>query len=264
MHFIYVDESGDPGLFDPSKPRHFQASQHYIVSGLIVPEIEWRNYLQSWLDFRRYLKAKYQFPVREELHGAELVKPHKQAAVRQIGSKSRRIDLYKECLEQVCIRMPSVKVLNVRLDKLRPQYSYMQSPEGIQCRAWERLLERFNSFLQRDCNGERGIIFADQTNELIIRRLVRKMRVHHYSGSYFGGGYANPMTQILEDPVMRNSAMSYFVQISDLISHALYRKLYPKGSLRRFNVDKLFDALSPILHLPASGKDPHRQGIVHC
>ncbi|MGL4612083.1 MAG: DUF3800 domain-containing protein [Trueperaceae bacterium] len=124
-----------------------------------------------------------------------------------------------------------------------------------------RLAQRFQTYLQKSCNASLGMIFADETNEVKIRRLIRKMRVYNPVPSYFGGHRSMPITNSVEDPVMRSSDHSYFVQIADLTSHALYRKLYPKGSYRQYNVDKLFELLNSILLIEASKSDP--QGIVH-
>lgn len=105
------------------------------------------------------------------------------------------------------------------------------------------------------------MIFADKTNEIKVRRLLSKRRVYNPIPSHFGGSYIAPLQYLVEDPVMRNSRHSYFVQIADLAAHALYRKLYPNGSYQRHNIDKLFDVLDPILLKAASNTD--RQGIVH-
>ena len=261
---MYVDESGDPGPYDQAKPPHRRSTQHYIVSGFIIPAEEWRNYLTAFLNFRRYLKSKYGFPVRAELHGTELINARSDANTKAIGPRRKRIALYRETLEQVCVLMPRARVLNAHLDKPNPKYGYTATPEGIQTRVWERLLERYNLYLQKNCANGQGLIFADETNEIRIRRLVRQVRVFHHAGSHFGGSYVQLLTNIVEDPIMRTSDSSYFVQIADLISHALYQKIYPKGALRTFGVNTLFDKISPVLHLPASKLDPYNQGIVHC
>jgi len=261
---MYVDESGDPGVYDTTQPPHRRSSPHYIVSGFVIPADEWRNYLTAFLNHRRYLKSKYGFPVREELHGVELINTRRSTPIKRIGKRSKRVALYRETLEQVCQIMPRARILNASLDKEYPKYSYTPTPEGIQNLVWERLLERYSYYLQKTCGGSSGLIFADQTNEVRVRRLLRKVRVHHFAGSHFGGAYSTPLNNLIEDPIMRSSESSYFIQISDLISHALYRKLYPVGSLKKFNVDKLFDATRPLCHLQASSRDPHKMGIVHC
>jgi hypothetical protein len=264
MYFMYVDESGDVGLYDANKPERYRASPHYIVSGFIVPADEWRSYLTAFYNFRRFVKRNYGLPVHEELHGISLINPRKSPTHQAIGIRRKRIALYQQTLIATCNLMPKARIINVHLNKQNPVYPYTPTPEGILNHVWSRLLERYHTFLVKSCNSDKGLIFADENDEVRLRRLTRKMRVFNFAGSHYGGGYSYPLTQLLEDPIMRASENSYFVQISDMISHALYRKLYPKGSLRTYNVDKLFDHVRPLLHLPASSRDPHRMGIVHC
>lgn len=60
---------------------------------------------------------------------------------------------------------------------------------------------------------------------------------------------------IIEDIFMRSSHHSYFIQTVDVISHLLYRKEFPKGSLRKYNLESQFDKLEPILLKEASRSD---------
>jgi len=86
------------------------------------------------------------------------------------------------------------------------------------------------------------------------------MRVHNYVPSHFGPSYNAQITHIIEDPVMRNSSISYFIQLADLVAHSLYRKKIPKGGYKRYNIDLLFDRADRLLVKQASRSDPY--GIV--
>jgi hypothetical protein len=258
---MYVDESGDPGLIIPGTPLARQPSRHYILTGFIIPASEWRTYLAEIVDIRRYIKKHYGLLMRIELHGSEIVRPPKRSVYRAIGSMRNRIKLYEEILDLVVARMPNATIINVNLNKLHPKYASGLTTKDVQALAWSRLIQRFNTYLQRSCDGDLGMIFADETNELKIRGLLRKMRVFNPVPSHFGGTYPATVDNIVEDPVMRKSHHAYFVQIADMICYSLFRKLYPKGSLRRYNVDKLFDLVGPLCLKAASPRDP--QGIVH-
>jgi hypothetical protein len=135
--------------------------------------------------------------------------------------------------------------------------------------AWERLIQRFHNFLEyQRFEGitvpANGMIFADQNDEPMLRRLLRKMRAYNPVPNLYGGGTRQKLcTQIVDDPVIRDSKHSYFVQMVDVSAYLLYQKLYPRGSLKRYNVDRLFDLLHPRLLLEASRKDPYGMGIVH-
>ncbi len=86
------------------------------------------------------------------------------------------------------------------------------------------------------------------------------MRVYNPVPSHFGGIYQAPTDNILEDPFARNSQHSYFIQAVDCIAHTLYRREFPKGSLKKFGVDKLFDYVEPLLLKEANKSD--KDGIV--
>jgi hypothetical protein len=263
MYFMYVDESGDPGPYDLTKPAHLRATRHYIVSGFIIPAEEWRNYLTYFLDVRRYIKKKYGLPVRVELHGSELIRPKKSEAIKNVGPRYKRIALYQDALGSLTQGMTRARFINVHLDKQKPVYA-SSSKRDIQDLVWNRLLQRYSTYLQKSCNGDTGLVFADETNEAKVRGLLRKMRVHNFvpSSIYIGESVSVPVVNIIEDPIMRNSTSSYFVQIADLVAHSLYRKLYPKTSLNKHNIDKLFDRVDPLLCKAASRYNP--QGIVNC
>lgn len=263
MRLMYVDESGDPGTLIAGTPKHLSPSPHYILTGVIMADVKWQEHLTSMITIRRLLRNCYGLRMRDELHGTELINPRGASVYKRIpGGRRRRVQLYRDALTQITAQMPTTQIINVHLDKLNPAYVSSTAPGAdFEERAWEWLIQRFSNYLRISCGGELGIILADETNEVKIRRIVRKIRVHNQVGSMYGGSYPVSVDNIVEDPVMRSSQHSYFVQIADLVSHALYRKLHRKNSYRKFNVDKLFDIVDPILLKAAAKKDP--QGIVH-
>ncbi len=260
---MYVDESGDPGLPRPTLPINRQPSQHYILTGVVIAATDWRNYLNKIISIRRYLKNKYGLLNRIELHGTKLINPHHDPDYSAIGSKRIRVALYADVFRLLVAHLPSAIIININLDKNNPSYSSSLTTGDIQNIAWDRLIQRYNTYLQRSCAGDLGLIFADQTNEIKVRGLLRKMRFFNPVPSHFGGSYSATVDYIVEDPVMRDSKQSYFIQIADLVCHALYRKLYPKGSYRRFGIDRLFNIIGPLCLQAASRHDPHKLGIVH-
>lgn len=266
---MYVDESGDPGLWNMGTPVQQRSSQHYILTGVIVPALEWRAYLDAMVDVRRDIRQRYGLFMRAELHGSELINPRGNAAYKRIpGGRKGRVSVYRDALQGMTAGMPDIKIINVHLNKLNPRYrrsveigpnGEIPDPEG---RSWEWLVQRFNNHLRWDCDGDLGMVLPDETNEAKVRRIMRRMRVHNYITSRVisGTSYSNPIEQIVEDPVIRNSQNSYFVQFADLVAHALYRDLYPKGGYRKYNVDRLFSLVDSVLLKSASGSDP--RGIV--
>jgi hypothetical protein len=206
---MYVDESGDPGQWDAAKPASQQGTPYFILTGFILPAREWRNYLSAMVEIRRQIKLKYGVPVRAELRGSTLIHPRGDTQLKQLPRR-QRVALYREVLETVVARMPDARVLNIYVDKLQPRYSSTSNAD-LQARSWTFLIQRFDTFLRKQGDAPVGLIFADETNEVKIRRVLRRMRVYNPVPSMYQGYYHNPVLRVVEDPVIRKSQHSYFI-----------------------------------------------------
>jgi hypothetical protein len=259
---IYVDESGDPGVYSPSALN----TRHYILSGVIVPADRWKNTFDQHRQIRYFLSQSYGLPVREEIHAGDWLGRNRsqQSFSPGLNSKFKRSQALKDYVQRIAVDLVDVQFIHIHVDK-----SAYSGNAPIDLIAWERLIQRFHNFLTHQTisgisSPAHGLIFADQNNETMIRTLLRKMRAYNPIPSRYGSGTRQVLcTQIIDDPIIRNSEHSYFVQIADVSAHLLYQKLYPKGSLKRYSVDRLFDLLSPRLLLAASTHDPYQMGIVH-
>jgi len=121
--------------------------------------------------------------------------------------------------------------------------------------AWSRLLQRYDIYLKKEAK-DKGIVVVDDTDSIKLQNLQRKMRVYNPIPSHFSEGtYNAPINNILEDPFSRTSNQSYFIQTVDVIAHLLYRKEYPKGSLKKFGLEYQFSKFEPILLKKASKLD---------
>lgn len=245
MHIMYVDESGDPGT-------HRHSSPHFILSGLVVSQDEWEKYLQRLKAFRKSVKSRYGLNQREEIHAAELIRINKNEAYKKIR-KSQRINLLKDYCTEIPRIFDTAVVINVCLK--------IDEHPGVDIfsLAWARLLQRFDTYLKKGPK-DKGIVVADDTDSLKLMALQRKMRVYNPTPSHFTGSYNAPIDSILEDPFSRVSKHSYFIQSVDVIAHLLYRKEFPKGSLKKFGLEYEFQKLDPILLKVASKGDAY--GIV--
>lgn len=246
MYLMYVDESGDPGIGLHSSP-------HFILSGLIVNQNEWDKYLLRLKAFRKSIKTKYGLNQRTEIHSTELIRINKLEEYKSI-SKTNRINILKEYGAEIPRIFDTAKIINICLLKA----DYQESGE-IQKVAWQRLIQRYDTFLKK-MTTDKGIIVSDDTNSLVLMQLLRKMRVYNPTPSHFGGTYQAPTDSIIEDIFMRSSQHSYFIQTVDVVCHLLYRKEFPKGSLRKYSLEHQFQKLEPILLKEACRNDPF--GIV--
>lgn len=244
MYICYVDESGDPGIHQFSSP-------HYILSGLVVSADDWQEYLRRLKKFRKFLKEEYGLNQRTEIHSSELIRVNKIEEYRRI-KKTNRINILREYCSHIPLIFDSAKVINVCLNSS----DYKVSGE-VQEVAWSRLIQRYDTYLKKTVK-DKGIIIADDTDGHRIMQLLRKMRTYNPLPSHYGGkGYYDaPTDSIIEDVLQRSSHHSYFIQTVDVISHLLYRKEYPKGSLKKFGMEYQFDKIEPILLKEASKNDP--------
>jgi hypothetical protein len=238
---MYVDESGDPGI-------HKYGSPYFILSGLVVSQDEWQKYLERLKLFRKSLKTRFGLLLKEEIHASELIRIKKNQAYKKIR-KTERINILKDYCRQIPIIFNTAKLINICLEK--KDYS---TSEEVQLTAWNRLIQRFDTYLKKVVN-DKGIIISDDTDGYKIMSLLRKMRVYNPVPSHFGAFYNSPTDSIIEDIFQRSSHHSYFIQTIDVVAHLLYRKEYPKGSLKKYGLEKMFENLEPILLKEASKGD---------
>lgn len=92
--------------------------------------------------------------------------------------------------------------------------------------AWTFLLQRLERLTTRQ--GVEAIVFHDEGDEMRVRALARRARRAGVAGSTFGTGHVQvPFRGLLDDPVSRRSHESRFLQLSDLIAYAAFRRVFP-------------------------------------
>lgn len=247
VYIMYVDESGDPGAYNGQANGN---SEHFILSGLIIPMEKWNECFKHIKEFRRELSIQYGLAVYEELHASELVRINKTQAYRSI-KKRDRLHILTSFLQKLPVFAAHGKVINVCLKKTN-------FPEGtnVKGKAWERLIQRYDTFLRKQGEKVFGVMVTDGLEDKEVRSIFRRMRVFNPIPSRFGmSHFQQPVERVLEDPFVRDSKHSYFIQAADAIAYALYRKEYPKGSLKKYGVEKCFDYLEAILLKEASSND---------
>jgi hypothetical protein len=251
MYFLYVDESGDTGL--AGSPTNY-----FCLSGLVFHELRWHETLEAVIDFRRKLKADYGLKLREEIHAAHYI--HKPGSLSRIA-KSIRLRMLKEILEFQA-SLPDISILNVVVEK-----SSKTAADDIFEIAWTTLIQRFhNTISYKNFAGpqnpdDHGMLIVDQTDEVKLRNLSRKMRRYNPVPSMYGGSaLAMPITTLVEDAVHRNSQHSYFIQLADVNAYFLFQKYQCCSYIKKKGGKNYFSKLAPVLCKVASRT--HAEGIV--
>ena len=250
MYFLYVDESGDVGLKQNS-------SEYFCLSGLVVHELRWHETLEDIIKLRQTLKQKYTLKLREEIHASHYI--HKPGDLKRIA-KSLRLRLLRDVIDFEA-SLSEVNILNVVVDKRNKTQG-----EDVFDIAWSTLIQRFhNTIAHKNFPGprnpdDRGMLIVDQTDEVKLRGLSRRMRRYNPIPSRFGGAIAQPITTLVEDAVHRNSQHSYYIQLADVNAYFLYQKHQPCAYVSRKGAKNYFSRLDPVLCKVASSGNA--EGIV--
>lgn len=239
MRLIYIDDSGDLNAA--------------VFSAICIKDSRWRECFSLIKTYRRDINQRYGVLIHKELHATELVGGRGKISNRVVTKHQRSI-IFRESIELLS-RLPDVKILNAC------------SQRGLRVRLFERLMNRINSTLQNW--GERGILFIDQGNEVEYTRLLRKMTVFNPIPSNLGtwadtGAITKniPVEWVIEDPIFKDSASSFFIQCADMAAFSLLRNEYPLPSRNKYGIDQCFAVLDPILVKQAFAKDPRKLGII--
>ena len=247
MYLMYVDESGDDGLAgSPSKI--------FVLSGLVIHELMWKECLEQIIDFRKRMLSKYDLFMRDEIHASAFIN-HPGDLVRI--KRNDRLSILRLFANELA-SIPYLNIINVIVHKEGKPLSYDIFENG-----WQVLIQRFeNTIFYKNFTGpansiEKGIIIPDNTNKKKLTHLIRKMRRYNPIPNLNNSGYRNlVLRNTIEDPFLRDSADSYFIQASDLIAFLLYQYKYPNSFMRKKAGDKYFERLEPILCKKASKMNP--------
>jgi hypothetical protein len=253
MYMMYVDESGDAGLVG-------SPTRYFVLTGLVVHELRWHEVLNRLIDFRLRMRATFGLLLKEEIHaGSMLSRPGALVRIK----RNDRLAIIRHLLDELA--GTSINFINVRVDKVGKPAGYNAFEK-----AWQALIQRFENTLNyRNFPGpanpeDKGIIFCDETDGAALRHLYRKMRVFNpvpHMRAFHGPGYRQlPLVRIVEDPSIRHSQHSYFIQAVDVAAFSIYQWYAPSQFVRRKGAKNYFLRLDPVLCKVAS--TTNRYGIV--
>lgn len=256
---MYVDESGDPGKWDPQEKQ--TASAHYALSGLIIDCDKWKEAFDSLVNIRKILREKYAFPLKKELHGSELfnTRGNMKKGTFTYSCRAERLAIYKTYLEELNKCQSLFKVISVYLDKKETKIDESRWFELV----WKDLFERYNTFLKKHGKDDKGIVIIDEGSLAKVTRILRKARVVNFvpAKNRPDEYYNYKLDRIIEDPFEKKSSDSYFVQSADLIVHALYRMIEVKGAYKKYKAEQFYKLIEGLIIKEAAGNDPRQLGI---
>ena len=239
---MYVDESGDTGMKSGS-------SRYFVLSGIVIHESRWRNFINHLVAHRKILRQNYGLPLRAEIHANEYI----QKPIHGI-EKHNRLAILRNTLDELA-KFREISITNIVVNKSnRPDdYDVFQA-------AWATLFQRFENTLNAGNfpgghENDYGIVITDATSGRKLTQIMRKMAVYNPvpNDPHYGDGYRNlPIVRIIEDPSSRDSAESLPIQACDLAAYFLTQRLQPNAYVRKKHAHRYFDRLLPVLNTNAS------------
>jgi hypothetical protein len=243
----YVDESGDTG--DPANG----GSLTYSLGCVLVDADLWPGALDELVAFRRRLKSTFGVPGRTEIKASYLLRNGGDLRRLGLGPGARKL-IYRSHL-RLLDQLPA-RAFAVVVDK-RTGHG---SPFDL---AWEALLQR----LERTSHHEKVtfMLIHDEGEDERIRKWVRQSRRYLTAGSAFGtGSIRNSAARLIEDPIVRRSHQSYFVQLADLVAYAAFRAVIAPGAgIAAVCPSEMWDEIGAATHTKVSALKPRaKPGIV--
>lgn len=244
---MYVDESGDTGLVR-------SPTQHFALSGLVVHETRWRDFLNALIAFRKTMRSVYSLPVRTEIHAAEFIGSRVQAVGGALIQRHNRLAILRNTIDELA-KLDFISFTNVIVNKSGKPRDY-----DVFSAAWSALFQRFENTLTNGnfpgrFRNDYGIVITDATAGTKLARMVRRMSVFNYvpHDIRFGSGARNiPIVRIIEDPHGKDSSETLPIQMCDVSVYFLMQKYNPNSYIKRQRAQDYFDRLQPVLNRNAS------------
>jgi hypothetical protein len=242
VYLMYVDEGGDTSL-------QGSPTTYFALSGIVVHETRWREFIDVLISFRRTLKSVYNLPIRTEIHASHYVNHRPVDLPRCV-----RLAILRNTLDELA-KLDYISITNVIVNKTGKPGDY-----DVFNSAWGTLFQRFeNTLVNGNFPGshrqDSGLIIADAGSGKKLLRLVRKMAVFNYvpHDPRFGGGSRNvPITRVIEDPHGKDSAEALPIQMADVAVYFLHQRFAPSSYIRKQRAHLYFDRLNPVLNKRAS------------
>ncbi|MDV3277466.1 MAG: DUF3800 domain-containing protein [Nitrososphaerales archaeon] len=200
MQILYIDASGDPGMYDHKN------SKFYILGGVALSENDWPITSAYFND----LCKKY-FPKEdlEEIHTKQLFNGR---------SLFDKID-HKAMVADVCnfIATAHLTLFGIAIDKDQFLIRGLGKPEDVVNRSLEEIINRFHIFLLN--RRERGIIVSDASAEGFDTRIRTLYEYFRKKGTHFW-----TLTKIIDTIFFTPSQTAMGIQLADFVAYAIKRK----------------------------------------
>lgn len=209
MYIAYYDETGDDGYPAFSSPI-------FVLTAVYTHYLDWKQAYKHIQDFRRQLKADFNFPVKTELHTKYFLLNKKPYRAFNLSEDDRILitDLYCKLIAEL-----DIKIINILINKKKvtvPKYSVLD-------KALTYSVQRIENDLKKIDPSKRFMIITDPGREGKMRKTTRKIqRINFIPSKFNPESYRQEIKSLIEDPLPKESRESYFIQFADLVSYIVY------------------------------------------
>lgn len=256
MYLAYFDESGDDGYPLTSSPI-------FVLTTVYMNNRSWKENYQKMYNFRKELKAKYNFPIKQEFHARDFIQDkNPYHGLYSATTRSQIIKDYFDFLNKL-----DIKIINVAINKDKVTVGNYNVLEN----ALKFAIQRIENDMKYSLLKKNFIIITDEGRVNKMTRISRSIqKINFIPSNFSSSSYRDEIKYLIEDPLPKNSQNSYFIQICDLISYIsnLYvqrKYCVPIKTWSRRVLDvlsygdeeTLLTSIKSVLNLKASKSDPH-------
>jgi hypothetical protein len=238
LKIAYIDESGDTGT----------GTWTYTLGCVVLEAGKWAEGFDEVIAWRRDINARFGVPVRAELK-ANYLKGSRGTFKDRTLSPADLQTIYREGLE--LLEHLDAQVFGIVIDKRK-----ITEPTGgmIFETAWTYAFQRLEKMSSR---SEPILIVHDDGERERVKAVARKARRAGFAGSAFGAGSIKaPLVGLIDDPVARNSAENYFIQLADMVAYCAFRKVFPAKRDDAVVPNDLWDSLGSAVYTAATSLKP--------
>ena len=259
MQIAYFDESGDDGFPSYSSP-------HFVLSTLYLHYLNWKASYEEVQQFRRNLKATYDFPVKLELHTKQFLLNKRPYRSLNLADQQRVtiLDLFCDLVASLDVRVINISIVKDLIQY--PNYKVLDT-------AVKYAVQRIENDLDPAQNPhERFMIITDPGRVGKMRKTTRRIqRINYVPSKFSPTSYRSEIKSLIEDPLPKDSKESFFIQLADLVAYVVYQYSIVETGFGSFHnrmpslvnnqkVMDWMDRLRPSLNLKATANDPY--GVV--
>lgn len=199
---VYFDESGDDGC-------NTDSSKFFVLTSVSVDSEKWQDIYNEILNFRKEIRNEYGLGVYEEFHSKNFFYD-KDPYRKYKWTNTQRNEIAKKFI--TFISTLDIEAINVVIDKSKIYSSEYKVLE----KALTYNIQRIDN---SSSNNWKYILITDKGRTSAMRKTARKIRVNNIIQSKFTNStYNEPIKNMIEDILEKDSKESYFIQISDLIA----------------------------------------------